>query len=82
MFDFLRVLGTKKFFEKGTIVLQGLVQDGGARISLVLTSSDKIAWTWLGRAPERLPVKAASENKNMTKINKNVFVRAHFPIYF
>ena len=36
MFDFLRVLGTKIFFEKGTIVLQGLVQDGGAMISLVL----------------------------------------------
>ena len=33
MFDFLRVLGTKIFFAKGTIVLQGLVQDGGAMIS-------------------------------------------------
>ena len=37
MFDFLCGLGTKNFFEKGTIVLQGLVQDGGAMISLVLT---------------------------------------------
>ena len=36
MFDFLCVLGTKFFFEKGTIVLQSLLQDGGAMISLIL----------------------------------------------
>ena len=36
MFDFLCGLGTKFFFEKGTIVLQSLVQDGGAVISIGL----------------------------------------------
>ena len=35
MFDFLCVLGTKNFFEKGTIVLQALVQDGGAVIRMI-----------------------------------------------
>ena len=49
MFDFLRVLGTKIFFEKGTFVLQSLVQDGGAMISWFCLD---VAWT---RA-ERLPV--------------------------
>ena len=38
MFDFLCVLGTKKNFEKGTIVLQGLVQDGGVVIQMIFIS--------------------------------------------
>ena len=45
MHDFLCVLGTKKNFEKGTIVLQGLVQDGGAVISIGLAY---IAWMRAG----------------------------------
>ena len=38
MFDFLCGLGTKIFFEKGTVVLQGLVQDGGVVIQMIFIS--------------------------------------------
>ena len=39
MFDFLCVQGTKKNFEKGTIVLQALVQDCGAIICIIIRSN-------------------------------------------
>ena len=66
MFDFLRVLGTKNFFEKGTIVLQGLVQDGGAMISSLLVYT---GWT---RARMPASYSAASEIEIKLTINKNI----------
>ena len=61
MFDFLCGLGTKFFFEKGTIVLQGLVQDGGAVISIGLAY---IACTRTG-APASLKRVGKQKYKNV-----------------